>query len=233
MFFNSYYNPGPGVNENEAPKKGVALYIKLFFLDIWSFIGLNMIYFLLCLPVVTMGGATLAYSELICKTVNGEQVFAFSQFFESFKSNFKKGLLLGPYMLIVLFDLLILYTNAMAYMNSDMDTKAVVVWAAAVVIGIFITSFTMYFVFISSNLRSVSFLVKVRNAFLLVIAGKFRTLAAGLFNIAVFAAAAAWFPLSSTVLFVFGFYLVYFTNSCFLWPVIMKYAVEEEQTQEI
>ena len=74
MFFKSYYNEGPGVSPNEAEKTGMAKYFELLFNDFWSFIGISMLYLLSCLPIVTIGGATLAFNRLCCKRISRKHV---------------------------------------------------------------------------------------------------------------------------------------------------------------
>ncbi len=53
MFF--YYDkPGPGVDKNAPKKKGIFLYFELFFRKFWLLIKVNMLYFLVSLPVMAI-----------------------------------------------------------------------------------------------------------------------------------------------------------------------------------
>lgn len=53
LFFN-YDKPGPGVDKNAPKKKGVFLYMELFFRKFWLLIKANMLYFIVSLPVMAL-----------------------------------------------------------------------------------------------------------------------------------------------------------------------------------
>lgn len=224
MFFKSYYNPGPGINKDAPPKKGLALYIELITVDFWGFISLNMLYVICCLPVLTIGGATIAYTELCCKLLRREHVFVFSDFFGSFRNNFKKGILLSLVLLLVLFDLLIIYTNVVSYMDTELSAGIAVLWAIAGILSILLTSLIAYLVPIIANLE-LDFLFQLKNAFILTIVGSWRTLAVSAFNMISFILFFILFPFSGIVFFIMGFYILIFTNCFFTWPLIEKLVV--------
>ncbi len=224
MFFKSYYNPGPGINKDAPPKKGLALYIELITVDFWGFISLNMLYVICCLPVLTIGGATIAYTELCCKLLRREHVFVFSDFFGSFRNNFKKGILLSLVLLLVLFDLLIIYTNVVSYIDTKLSAGIVVFWAIAGILSILLTSLIAYLVPIIANLE-LDFLFQLKNAFILTLAGGWRTLAVSVFNMISFILFFTLFPFSGIVFFIIGFYILIFTNCFFTWPLIEKHVV--------
>ncbi len=224
MFFKSYYNPGPGIDKNAPPKKGIALYIELITVDFWGFVGLNMLYVICCLPILTIGGSTLAYTELCCKLIRREHVFVLSDFFDSFRQNFKKGILLGMVLLLILFDLFIIYTNAVTYLDSGVGYEGAVFWAITGILSILLTSIIAYLIPIAANLE-LSFLFQLKNAFILMVIGGWRTLAVSAFNVAAFVLGFTYFPLSGIVFLILGFYILIFTNCFFTWPLIEKYVV--------
>lgn len=224
MFFKSYYNPGQGIDKNAPPKKGLALYIELITVDFWGFIGLNMMYVICCLPILTIGGSTLAYTEQCCKLIRREHVFIVSDFLRSFRQNFIKGILLSLVLLLILFDLLIIYTNAVTYMDTGLGSESVVFWAIAGILSILLTSLTAYLIPISANLN-LSFLFQLKNAFILMIIGGWRTLVISAFDIAAFVLGFMYFPFSGIVFVILGFYVLIFTNCFFTWPLIEKYIV--------
>ncbi|MBR4720314.1 MAG: hypothetical protein IK057_00990 [Clostridia bacterium] len=53
LFFN-YNKEGPGVDKDAPKKKGIALYIELFFRKFWLLIRANMLYFAVSLPVIAV-----------------------------------------------------------------------------------------------------------------------------------------------------------------------------------
>lgn len=224
MFLKSYYRPGPGIDKNAPPKKGLALYIELLTLDFWGFIRLNIIYVIFCLPIITIGGATLAYSEQCCKIIRKEHVFIPSDFLDSFKQNYKKGILLSPIILLILFDLLIIYTNALAYIAKGWGSESTIFLVVAGIISILLTSLIAYFIPMVANL-DLRFIFQIKNAFILMIVGGWRTLAVSVFNLFVFILGITYFPISGVIFLILGFYILIFTNCFFTWPVIEKYVV--------
>jgi len=224
MFFKSYYKPGPGVDKDAPPKKGISLYIELITVDFWGFVGLNMLYVICCLPILTIGGSTLAYTELCCKLIRREHVFVVSDFFDSFRQNFRKGILLSLVLLLILLDLLIIYTNVVTYLDTGLGPEVTVFWAIAGIFSILLTSLIAYFITMAANLE-LEFIFQLKNSFILMIIGGWRTLAVSAFNIAAFAFCFTYFPLSGIVFLILGFYILIFTNCFFIWPLVEKYIV--------
>lgn len=224
MFFKNYYNPGPGIDKSAPPKKGLALYIDLLTVDFWGFVSLNMLYVICCLPIVTIGGATLSYTEMCCKLIRNEHVFIFSDFFDSFKQNFKKGILFSVILLLISFDLLIIYTNTITYFEKGLGSEGIIFWSIASILSILLTSLIAYLIPMVASIN-LDFIFQVKNAFILMIVCGWRTLAVSAFNIAVFVLGFTYFPFSGIVFFIFGFYILIFTNCFFTWPLIEKHVV--------
>lgn len=53
LFFN-YDKPGPGIEKDAPKKKGIFLYLELFFRKFWLLIKANMLYFAVSLPVMAI-----------------------------------------------------------------------------------------------------------------------------------------------------------------------------------
>ncbi|MBE6888328.1 MAG: DUF624 domain-containing protein [Ruminococcaceae bacterium] len=223
MFFKSYYNEGPGVSPNETEKTGMAKYFELLFNDFWSFIGISMLYLLSCLPIVTIGGATLAFNRLCCKRISRKHVFVLDDFKESFRENFKKGILLSFIIIFVIVDLIILYSNALGYMEGDeRGRQAVIVWAFCCITAILLFAILQYLIMVIANFEPQPFVQQLQNAVLLMISGGIRTLVMAIFDIVVFAVCFTYFPFSGMVLFAGGFFILFFTNCFWTWPVVLK-----------
>jgi uncharacterized membrane protein YesL len=224
MFFKDYHTPGRGIDKNAPTKKGILLFIELLTIDFWGFVGLNMLYVILCIPVITIGGATLAYNKLCCDIISNKHVFVFSDFFEEFKKNFKKGILLSVVIVFIIFDLFIIYTNLTAYAVNGMEKQWMAVWIGSILISIILTSSLIYLILIMANL-DISFLFQLKNAVILMVLGGWRTLASAIFSISSFVFVINFFPFSGIVFFIVGFYILFFINCFTVWPVILKYAV--------
>ena len=48
--FSNYSKPGPGVNKNEKPKKGLVLFFELLTRKFGSYITLNLVYLITLIP---------------------------------------------------------------------------------------------------------------------------------------------------------------------------------------
>lgn len=72
LFFN-YNNPGPGINKDAPKKRGIFLYMELFFRKFWLLIKANMLYFAVSLPVIAL------YNFII---INALAVFLPAEFHE-------------------------------------------------------------------------------------------------------------------------------------------------------
>jgi uncharacterized membrane protein YesL len=53
LFFN-YNKPGPGISKDAPKKKGIFLYLELFFRKFWLLMKANMLYFAVSLPVIAV-----------------------------------------------------------------------------------------------------------------------------------------------------------------------------------
>ena len=77
---------------------------NLFNLDnpVWRFMGklvdvfiLTMLWFICCIPIVTIGPASTAVYYVTLKLVRDEESYTVRSFFKSFKENFKQGVAIG------------------------------------------------------------------------------------------------------------------------------------------
>lgn len=94
LFYNNNVS-GPGVPKN-APKKNPFLrFWELFANKFWDFFKINLIYFLFCIPIVTIGPATAAMTALMRNICLERPQFVFYDFRQEFKKNFKQGLAVG------------------------------------------------------------------------------------------------------------------------------------------
>jgi len=93
-----FYNPqksGPGVSKNEAEMKPFFRFFELFGRKFWYLTQLNALYILMCLPIVTIGPATAALTQVMIKFNLEQPIFVFAEFFSAFKKHFRRTFLLG------------------------------------------------------------------------------------------------------------------------------------------
>lgn len=68
--------------------------------NLGALVKINLLWLLFSLPIVTLGGATIAAYDVFLKLADDEEGYMGRQFVESFKKNFKNGI---PYGLLMLF----------------------------------------------------------------------------------------------------------------------------------
>lgn len=219
----SYSRPGPGIDKNAPPKKGVALFLDILGREFWALLLVNVIYVLFCLPIITIGPATAALYRVTVTMVRDKNVYAWKDFWEAFKSNWKQGLIFGiPF---VLFLLAAVWMNLMGLIQGV--GSLLVVAAVWTMIGLSV--FCYVFALISNVALPAWPLLK--DAVFLMVLGKIRTLAAALVIYAVNMAMLLYWPLSFPVALLLGFAFPTLFSSFMVWPVIQKYVIQEAQAQ--
>lgn len=93
--FHSYLKEGPGVAKDAPKKHGLALYCEVFLREAWTLLGLNLLFVLACLPVVTIGPALGAMTTVLMKMVRDQNVYLWRDFWDAFRQQFKRFFLTG------------------------------------------------------------------------------------------------------------------------------------------
>ncbi|HHU71297.1 MAG TPA: YesL family protein [Clostridiales bacterium] len=100
---------------------------------------LSVIWFFICIPIITIGPATTALYYTTVKAIRRERGYLFREFFKSFKQNFKRGAISGVIMTIIAlflgFDILWAWMNTSAIENGS------------ILLGIFIALSVMFICF--------------------------------------------------------------------------------------
>lgn len=95
LFKNNYNDSGSGVSKKAPQKKTFFRFFDAFTNKFWTLFKINLIYFLFCIPIVTFGPATAAMTTLMRNIYLQRPQFIFHDFWEAFKKNFKKSLVIG------------------------------------------------------------------------------------------------------------------------------------------
>lgn len=89
--FNSYTKPGKGIGKNEPKKTGFDLFFDIFKREFWAICGLNLLFIVCCLPIVTIGASYAAMHSVLVKMVRDTPILLMADFKKGFKDNFKQG----------------------------------------------------------------------------------------------------------------------------------------------
>lgn len=93
LFYNSE-TAGSGVSKNQT-KKPFFRFWELFFNKFGTFFRINLVYFLFCIPIVTIGPATAAMTAMMRNIYLEKPQFIFHDFRILFKKNFKQSVFIG------------------------------------------------------------------------------------------------------------------------------------------
>ena len=183
---------------------------------------LNLLTLLCCLPVVTAGAAWTALHDVVHKIALHEESYAARMFFQSFRANLKKGIILGLIFLGVAALIVLNYLAAMA----TLPTLRYVSFALALLllaIGNYAFALTARF---ENTLKET-----LKNAVRLA-AGYFpRTLGMVVCEVAIYVICINFIQIGVPILFLFGFSLPCYICAQ-LYSSIFKTLEEEESNGE-
>ena len=86
---------GAGINKNAPKKKRFFVFWELYFRKFWKMVALSLLYFLFCIPVITVGPATAALVKILKNYSIEKNAFLFSDFWDAFRSNFLQAFPVG------------------------------------------------------------------------------------------------------------------------------------------
>lgn len=95
LFGYDYEKAGPGVSKNPKKKKAFFEFFELYFRYAWRLIKLNILTFIFCLPVVTIGPALAGATKVMRKFSLDKSSFIFHDFWDGFSKNWKQSLPVG------------------------------------------------------------------------------------------------------------------------------------------
>lgn len=223
----SFSRPGPGIPKDAPQKTGARLFFEILGREFWSLWALHFIYLLACLPIITIGPATAALCRVTVTMIRDENVYVWRDFWDAFRKNIKQGLLFGIPATLFLIAAVLLNLNAILLDPRQMSNlffmAFIFLWTfLGVAMGCYIFPMVAYI--------DLPWFPLLKNALLLMVLGKLRTVVPVLLTVAGYAAIVAFFPLSPPiVLFVGYFSFLSFVTSFFVWPVIAKYVLRENQ----
>ncbi|WP_456276214.1 YesL family protein [Bacillus sp. AK128] len=137
-YLNSTKESGVNMEQHKNTFNHILTVFSYFFL-------LNVMWFLLCLPVVTAFPATTAMYGTVRKWIReGFDVGIFHVFFQQFKENFKKSFIIG---LFWLFAVVILYLDLFIVFQNEFTGRSLLV-ALLFFFGIIVAFTTVYVFFV-------------------------------------------------------------------------------------
>ncbi|MBS4195276.1 YesL family protein [Lederbergia citri] len=168
-----------------------------------NFFFLNLLWFIMCIPIITIFPATAAMFGVVRQWVQKKDTGVFKPFFTLFKENFLQSFLLG---LVWFLFALMFYFNFMITLQMSGTVKVIMVSALSFICLIFLmTSVFLLPIMVHYKTR---FLTLVKNSFFFSISQLWVTLLCGIiFLLTAFISYVI--PMSTIIIWSVGFYLIY------------------------
>lgn len=90
-----YEKAGSGVSKNAPKKKAFFAFFELYFRKFWKLIRLNLLTFLFCIPIVTIGPALAGMTKVLRNYTLEKNSFIFHDFWKGFTQNWKQSVPVG------------------------------------------------------------------------------------------------------------------------------------------
>ena len=101
--------------------------------------ALNILWFLCCLPIITIGPSTNALFTVTLKLAEGQAVPVLRTFFKAFKDNFKQSLVVGVFSVFVIFTL---YADVNYILAIEGTLQKIYIVVACIVLALLLTTIT-------------------------------------------------------------------------------------------
>lgn len=168
-FFNSYQKEGKGVTKGQSSPRFI-LFFQIFFRKFWSFVVINMMYLLSCIPILTIGPATAGVTKLLRNYAREEHAFVWGDYIDTIKKNWKQAL---AYSLLDFAVSALFYFNIVLFPHLPTGIVGTLSMAATYV-ALTIWTFMRYYIYPMMITFRLSFKQLLKNAFIFCWVGFFR-----------------------------------------------------------
>lgn len=184
---------------------------------------LNLLTIVLCIPIITMGPAVTAMNDIVIHIVRGEEGYTVKPYFQSFKANFKQGMILG---LILTAAAGILYLDYLAAQTYIPIMRAPIIAIGVIILAIAFYAFGMLARY-ENTLRGT-----MKNAAMLAVGNFPRTLFMVVCAVGLWLVCIHFYQFGIPILLLFGLSLPCYVNILLLNGVFRKLDGEEEPEDE-
>ncbi len=171
--FNDYMREGKGIKNEIDTRPRLIVFFDILFRKFWNLILVNLLFVLACIPVITIGPAIAGMTKILRNYAREEHAFIWGDFWETFKSNFLKAMLIGiidfVISFIIIFDL---------YMYIALNASPILRIAALALMFITATIFIFmnYYIFPMLITFRLTFKQLIKNAFIFAWIGFWRNM---------------------------------------------------------
>lgn len=164
--FGNHTQNGAGIPKDNSDKSRIKLFFEIFFRRFWKLIELNVLYVIFCIPIITIGPATAGMTKVLRNFSMERHAYIWTDFFESFKKNFKQSFFVGIADIIALTEII---TGCWLYPKIASETGSnswYILFSLTLSVGIIfiIMNFYIYLMIVSTD---ISMKAIIKNAFFL------------------------------------------------------------------
>ncbi len=221
--FRGYDQPGRGIPKAPIEKKGIFKFFEIYGRRCWTLMGLNLLYLLFCLPIITIGPATAAMTKVTRNYSQERHAFVWADFIETFKKCFKQSFIMGIIDIVAVAGFLIALPTYRIWSEQNRLIMIPLIITVSCMIVFFMMHFYIYQMIVSTNLSLHQIL---KNSFFLVSLGLKSSLYTLLVAIVIFFIILGFFPWTLFILPFWPFSFMNFVMSFNCYPVIRKYVIQ-------
>ena len=218
-----------GVAKNSGNENRVILFFRIYWRKFWRMMGLNALYLIMCIPIVTIGPATSALMKILRNYSQERSTFMFADFFAAFKSNFKQSFIVG----LIDLGLIGVVSGALYYYFSLAKEKtsftALMIIMGSVAFVIVTMQFYIFLMIVSTNLK-ISEIFK--NSFILSIVELKTNLITFIIVAIIVAFNVLFFPFSMILIPLFPLALIGLIVAFNCYPIIRKHIIQPYYDQK-
>lgn len=219
--------PSPvGDYNRRRPRKGIGLLLEIFVQEFFHVAGVNALFVICSIPIITMPGAYAAMTRVNGYYVQELPCNQWKTFFQAFREEWKRSLPLGLFLLLVPFGLILLAFELMTNMWNMVHylLLGLCLFSAALLILV------SYYFFPLLTWTHLSVKDALRNAFLLSIVQLPRNLLMLAFHTVIFCVVIYYFPMSTPYLALCVFGSINLFSTYTAWGGIQKYVLTEDES---
>lgn len=121
-----------------APQNGIAYYGYIIYNNFLQIVMLNIIFFICCIPIITIPAALIAVNRVFLKLIRERNVLFFTEYFYEFKRSFLKSIPMGIILAILFVDAYYLLNIAIINDNTILKSLAFCVVLLAICLSEYI-----------------------------------------------------------------------------------------------
>lgn len=217
------FKPGHGVDKNRPKKKKFFIFFEIYFRKFWKLSQLSLIYFICCVPILTIGPATAAFTSVLKSLINELPCFILNDYFHAFKSNWKKAFVVSIIQTIII--LLIMFANNF-YISNLATSKIYLIPYILSIAFLIIFLFMSYYIYLILTTIEINIVNLFKNSFLFAFIGAkgniITTIIVGIVVYITF----VLYPISLLFLIPFGFSTIGFIVCFISFPYIKKHIID-------